>query len=89
MNVEGPDTFNCLVNNVGPVTVVIPPKVERPTTSKFSEILVVSSSDTPSTSKSPSISTEFLNELYLIPGSTLNISPSVLVEFSTNGKKKN
>ena len=29
---ETPETLNCLVNNVGPATVVIPAKVERPET---------------------------------------------------------
>ena len=29
-NVETPETFSCLVNKVGPVTVVIPAKVETP-----------------------------------------------------------
>ena len=33
-NVETPDTFTCLANNVLPVTVVIPAKVDTPTTSK-------------------------------------------------------
>ena len=33
-NVDTPDTLNCSVNKVFPVTVVIPAKVDTPTTSK-------------------------------------------------------
>ena len=48
-----PETLSCLVNNVGPVTVVIPANVANPTTLSFSPILTLSSSVCPSTSKSP------------------------------------
>ena len=45
--VTTPDTFNCFVNKVLPVTVVIPAKVETPATLKLSKFVW------PSTSKSP------------------------------------
>ena len=32
LNVETPDTLNCLVNNVAPVTVVMPANVDSPVT---------------------------------------------------------
>ena len=35
VNVETPETFSCLANNVGPVTVVIPEKVETPETTRL------------------------------------------------------
>ena len=34
LKVATPDTFNCFVNNVSPVTVVIPANVETPVTFK-------------------------------------------------------
>ena len=36
VKVETPETLSCLVNNVGPVTVVIPANVETPETLKVS-----------------------------------------------------
>ena len=72
-----------MISNTGPSRSTDPENVDAALT--VSVLVVVAAP----TSRLPSISTEFLNELYLIPGSTLSISPSVLVEFSTNGKKKN
>ena len=34
LKVDTPDTFNCFVNNVSPVTVVIPANVDNPVTFK-------------------------------------------------------
>ena len=53
VNVEIPETLSCLVNSVDPVTVVMPAKVESPTTLRVPDILTLSSSVSPSTSKSP------------------------------------
>ena len=39
LSVEIPETLNCLVNSVGPVTVVIPANVERPITFRLAKLL--------------------------------------------------
>ena len=46
LSVETPDTLNCLVNKVFPITVVIPAKVETPATINCPVVVVPTTSNT-------------------------------------------